>query len=309
MPGKNFAHKTVLLNEAVDFLNLKERRGIFVDATLGLGGHSALILEKLSEGSRLFGIDRDSESMKTALERVGNNKAFTAVHGNFKDITEIIRQAGAGGIDGILYDLGVSSLHFDDASRGFSFSKDAPLDMRLDRQEKLTADYVVNNYRKEDLERVFKEYGEEPEFRRVADFITKARPIKSTLRLAEVIAGAKRKRGEKINPATRVFQALRIEVNNELAAIKESLESVPGILNPGGRIVVISFHSLEDRIVKQFFNREAMECVCEDKRAPCSCGHKALLKVLTKKPVEAGHEETIMNPRARSAKLRAAEKI
>lgn len=301
------SHRSVLLREAVELLNVK-KGGTYADATLGLGGHSSEILKNLSGTGRLIGIDTDAANLAEASRLLAGNANFTAIKGNFRDIGLILEDAGVKQIDGILFDLGVSSVHFDDASRGFSFSKEAPLDMRLDREAKLDAAYVVNNYREEDLARVIKEYGEERFFRRVASAIVRARPVTTTTRLAEVVASAIRGH-QNIHPATRTFQALRIEVNGELDALRQGLKQALEKLAPGGRLAVISFHSLEDRIVKRFFNEESKECICEDKRAACNCNHKKKLEVLTKKPVEAGAQEARENPRARSAKLRCAERL
>jgi len=301
------AHDPVLLNEAMEYLDLK-RKGTWVDATLGLGGHSAEILKRISPGSDLIGIDADGESLEAARKNIGKRENFRAVKSDFRNITDVLDRTGIKTIAGILYDLGVSSLHFDSPERGFSFSHDGPLDMRIDRDGALTAYQVVNRYSEKDLRRIIRDYGEERMFKRAAAAIIRNRPVETTARLAEIIAGAKKTR-EKINPATRVFQAVRIEVNGELEAIKESLERVLERIEEKGRIVVISFHSLEDRIVKRFFSRESRDCVCEDKRAACVCGHKRSLKVLTKKPVTPRDEEVSENPRARSSKLRAAEKL
>ena len=308
----SFEHKSVLFKETLALLNSASSNGTFVDATLGLGGHSAGILKELGPQGRLIGIDCDQRNLDQAsafISEQPGHERFTPVKGNFKDLDIILDNLGITEIDGIIYDLGVSSAHFDDASRGFSFSKEAPLDMRLDMQSPLTAADVVNTYRAADLERIIREYGEEYKYRKIADYIIKNRPITTTTRLAEVIASAKRGMNEKINPATRVFQAIRIEVNDELGALKTSLEKSLKALKTGGRIAVISFHSLEDRIVKRFFAAESIDCVCENKRIECNCGHKRAINLLTKKAVVPEDEETAVNPRARSAKLRAAEKI
>jgi 16S rRNA (cytosine1402-N4)-methyltransferase len=303
-----FEHRPVLLKEAVDLLNIGGNKEIWVDATLGLGGHSQEILKRITKDSLLIGIDRDTESLKIACEKLAAYPNFKAIHGNFKDTAGLLREQGIDAIDGILYDLGVSSLHFDDASRGFSFSKEAPLDMRMDRTQEPTAADVVNKYSRQDLERIIKEYGEERFFRKITDAIIRNRPVNSTTKLAAIAAGAVRGR-QNINPATRLFQALRIEVNGELDAIKSSLETTVPLLKSGGRIAVISFHSLEDRIVKRFFSSESKDCICENKRMACTCGHKKSLTVLTRKPVTPDENETRDNSRSRSARLRAAEKI
>lgn len=308
----SFEHKSVLLKETLALLNADSKNGIYVDATLGLGGHTAEILKALGPLGKLIGIDCDQRNLdqaKAFIKTLPNHEQFVPVKGNFRDIDSILETLGISEIDGIIYDLGVSSAHFDDAQRGFSFSKEAPLDMRLDTESPLTAADVVNTYRAADLERVIREYGEEYKYKKIADYIIKNRPIKTTTQLAEIIANAKRGMNEKINPATKVFQAIRVEVNDELGALKISLEKALRLLKPGGRLVVIAFHSLEDRIVKRFFAAESMDCICENKREMCTCKHKHSIKLLTKKAIMPQEEETVLNPRARSAKLRAAEKI
>ncbi len=302
-----FIHAPVLIGEAMEFLKLKEQ-GLWVDATLGMGGHSEAILQKIGSGSALIGIDCDAESIGYAEERLKAYNNFKAVKANFRHIDEVLARLNVKEISGVLYDLGVSSLHLDKGERGFSFSKDAPLDMRMDKSKELTAFFVVNNYKRSDLERIILKYGEERNYKRITDAIIKSRPVKSTMELAEIIGKSKNYR-EKINPATKTFQAIRIEVNDELNALSESLNKVHGFIVTGGRMVVISFHSLEDRIAKRFFSTETRDCICTDKKGPCNCGHKKTLKVLTKKPVTASGSEITENPRARSAKLRAAEKI
>lgn len=301
-------HLPVLLNEALELLNPAAKKGVWVDATLGLGGHSAEILKRISKDSLLFGIDRDMQSLEKTKQNFAVFPNFRALHGNFKDIAELLKAEGVAEIDGALFDLGVSSPQLDDASRGFSFMKDAPLDMRMDKTQELTAADVVNKYSEEDLDRIIRDYGEERFYRRMTAAIIKNRPINNTLRLAAIAAGAVKSR-EKINPATRLFQAIRIEVNGELEAVQSGIKSAAAMLKKGGRLAVISFHSLEDRIVKRFFNDGAKDCICENKRMPCRCGHKQELIVLTRKPVTAADAELRDNPRARSAKLRAAEKI
>jgi 16S rRNA (cytosine1402-N4)-methyltransferase len=308
----SFEHKSVLLTETLALLNAVSPNGIYVDATLGLGGHSSEILKSLGPLSRLIGIDCDQRNLDQAAAMINETPSrgrFIPVKGNFRDLDIILANLGIAQIDGIIYDLGVSSAHFDDDRRGFSFSKEAPLDMRLDMQSSLTAADVVNNYRASDLERVIRDYGEEYKYKKIADYIIKNRPVTTTTQLAGIIANAKRGMNEKINPATKVFQAIRIEVNDELGALKTSLEKALKLLKPGGRIVVIAFHSLEDRIVKRFFAAESIDCICENKRLECTCAHKRSINLLAKKAIMPQAEETAVNPRARSAKLRAAEKI
>jgi 16S rRNA (cytosine1402-N4)-methyltransferase len=300
-------HLPVLLAEAIGFLR-PETGGIFVDATLGLGGHSEEILKKLGQGSTLIGIDRDGNNLEIAKQRLASYGNFKAVRGNFRDMEGLLAEQGITAVNGILYDLGVSSTQLDDAGRGFSFTKDSELDMRMDRSARLNAADVVNDYSREDLERVIREYGEERFFRRMADAIIKNRPVRSTAQLASIAERVVRGR-QKIHPATRLFQALRIETNGELDALRATLPQTLKLVKSGGRIVAISFHSLEDRIVKQFFARESRDCVCENKRMPCNCGHKRTLEIITRKPVIPEETEIRANPRSRSARLRAAQKI
>lgn len=304
-------HKSVLLKEAVSLLDVKEKGGIYVDATFGFGGHSREILKKMSDEAVLIGFDADAESLLMNAAQFENDKRFIPVHANFSQIKEKLFEMGIETIDGALYDLGVSSMHLDEASRGFSFTHDGPLDMRLDRSRGITAADVVNTYRKEELVRLLREYGEERMANRVAEQIIRARPLSTTLQLASAVERAlgRKKPSDRIHPATRAFQAIRIEVNSELKVLEKSVEACLGMLKPGGRIAVISFHSLEDRIVKNIFRRESEGCICENKRLPCTCAHTAKVKLITKKPVLPGPEETEINPRARSAKLRCAEKI
>ncbi|HDQ25923.1 MAG TPA: 16S rRNA (cytosine(1402)-N(4))-methyltransferase RsmH, partial [bacterium] len=239
-------HASVMGREAVEYLGCRGKKGIWVDATLGHGGHSLLMLEAADEGAKLIGVETDKSNLKIAEERIGAGGNFTGLHGNFRHIDSILKEAGAGMINGILYDLGVSGAHFDNAERGFSFAREAVLDMRLDTGKSFSAGDVINGYREDELGRVIREYGEEPHWRRITAAIIAARPVKTTLELAAVISRVKGGY-HKINPATKVFQAVRIEVNDELNALKESIEKLPSILAPGGRVVIISFHSLEDR--------------------------------------------------------------
>ena len=303
-----YFHKPVLLKEVLHYLNIERKKGIWVDATLGLGGHSKAILERIDKDSKLIGIDCDEESLNIAIKNLSGYKNFVPLKGNFKEIDLMLKKIGINKIDGILYDLGVSSLHFEKADRGFSFMKNATLDMRLDRTSNLTGYDIVNKYSYSQLNYIIKEYGEERQAKKIAAEIIKSRPINTTLELVEVIKRVKKNK-ERINPATKVFQAIRIAVNNELKNLKQSLERVVKLLNPGARIVVISFHSLEDRIVKKFFEKEAIDCICENKKMPCTCGHIRTLKILTKKPILPDDTEIKENIRARSAKLRSAERL
>ncbi|PYP90068.1 MAG: 16S rRNA (cytosine(1402)-N(4))-methyltransferase [Candidatus Angelobacter sp. Gp1-AA117] len=293
---KEVGHVSVLLKEAIDFLAIR-RGGTCIDATLGLGGHSLEIASRLGPQGHLIGLDKDTQALELARKRLFADPAgkpkITLLHSSFAEIGKLAPPASA---DGILADLGVSSLQFGDPGRGFSFQAEGPLDMRMDPQGERTADQVVNHMREEDLANVIYEFGEERRSRRIARAIVRARPIRTTAHLANVISAALRsmKNSGRIHPATRTFQAIRIFVNRELDDLKALLEAAPQVLKPGGRLVVISFHSLEDRIVK--------DAVRDGAKA-------GIYQVLTKKPVEATEAEIASNPRSRSAKLRAAERI
>lgn len=304
----NYKHIPVLLNETIEFLNIQNKKGIWVDATLGMGGHSEAILKKITPDSLLIGIDCDKESIEIAKEHLKSYKNFIPVHSNFRDIDIVFAKNNIKEIDGIIFDLGFSSYQLEKSGRGFSFFSDDKLDMRLDKSRDLTADYVVNYYSERRLDKIIKEYGEDRNHRRLAKLIVQNRPIKTTSELAE-IAVKINKREHRIHPATRLFQAIRIEVNDELNSLKIALYKTLKFLKSKARIIVISFHSLEDRIVKNFFLKESKDCICEDKRIICRCGHKKVLKILTRKPVLASEKEIQDNPHSRSAKLRAAEKI
>jgi 16S rRNA (cytosine1402-N4)-methyltransferase len=292
-------HVPVLLEESLEYLQVPPG-GVAVDATLGLGGHSAEIAKRLGAKGRLVGFDRDEHAMALAKVRLAGvaaelgteMPAMEFVSRSFSEIAEVIQP---GTLDGLLADFGVSSLQLDEAKRGFSFRADGPLDMRMDPRSELTAQQVVNQADEEDLANLIYEFGEERRSRRIARAIVRARPIETTAELAQVISAvAPAMKGEKIHPATRTFQALRIHVNNELGEIQSLLNSVGPLLKPGGRVVLISFHSLEDRIVKDSFRDAA---------------RNGILEILTKKPVMAKEQEALRNPRSRSAKLRAARKV
>jgi 16S rRNA (cytosine1402-N4)-methyltransferase len=296
--GEHSGHVSVLLKEAIDFLAIR-RGGTYIDATLGLGGHSLEIAKRLGLQGHLIGFDKDPHALEAARRRLAAIKdeqpRITLLHSSYADVA---RHVAPGSADGLLADLGVSSLQFSDPARGFSFQAEGPLDMRMDPQGELTADQVVNRMREEDLANVIYEFGEERRSRRIARAIVRARPIGNTAHLAQVLSAALRSmKGhgarDKIHPATRTFQAIRIFVNRELDDLKALMESAPGVLRPGGRLVIISFHSLEDRIVKDALREGAKT---------------GIYHVLTRKPVRAGKEEIDRNPRARSAKLRAAER-
>lgn len=306
-------HVSVLLQECIENLNMRPN-GIYVDGTLGLGGHSEAIASRLTTG-RLIGIDRD----ETAIERAGKRLArfgdmVTLVHGNFSDTAEILESLGIDGADGVLFDLGVSSPQLDEAQRGFSYRAEAPLDMRMDASEGLTAWEVVNTWDENRLNRILWDYGEERYARRITAAILSARakkPIDSTLELAEIIKSAMPAAAlrEKQHPAKRSFQAIRIAVNDELGAIARMMETAPDKLKVGGRLCVISFHSLEDRIVKSGIAARENGCTCPREAPVCTCGFVRTLRSVSRKPILPGEEELESNPRARSAKLRVAERV
>ncbi|MCD7854306.1 MAG: 16S rRNA (cytosine(1402)-N(4))-methyltransferase RsmH [Clostridiales bacterium] len=305
-----FKHISVLAEEVIKGLNIKPG-SLYIDGTLGGGGHSLKILEA---GGRLLAVDRDEEALAAAGERLSSYNNKTLVHGNFKDIKQILSEQGEPGADGILLDLGVSSYQLDNGGRGFSYNYDAPLDMRMDRTDSLTAYDVVNGYSEEELFRVIRDYGEERWAKRIASFIINERklsPIKTTFELNTVIKKAipKAARQDGGHPSKRTFQAIRIEVNNELNILEKAVEDMADVLNPGGRLCIINFHSLEDRIVKTTFKRLNNPCTCPREFPVCVCGKKPVIKIITKKPVTAGEDELKDNNRAHSAKLRIAEKI
>ncbi len=308
-----FAHISVLLNEAVDALGVKEN-GIYADGTLGGGGHSEEILKR-NDSCRLIGIDRDSEAIAAAGKRLERySKRITLVNSNFANVKEVLKSLGIEKIDGAVLDLGVSSYQLDNAERGFSYMKDAPLDMRMNQKDTKSAYDVVNTYDKDALLDIFYRYGEEKWSKRIAEFIVKRReisPIKTTLELADTIAAAvpagARDRGS--HPAKRVFQAIRIEVNGELEILKNAINDFVDCLNVGGRLAIITFHSLEDRIVKQCFSELAAGCTCPRDFPVCVCGKQPAVKVITKKPLLPSGEEQENNSRSKSAKLRAIEKL
>jgi 16S rRNA (cytosine1402-N4)-methyltransferase len=296
-----------MVREALQYL-LPKQHDLIVDATLGGGGHARAILET-SKTANLIGIDQDDEAIAAARENLKEfGDRITFVKSNFSDIKSI---ASGQKISGILFDLGVSSHQIDTSGRGFSFREDAPLDMRMNKTLQASAKDLVNDLDQRELERIIMEYGEERFFRRIASAIIKARPVNSTLQLADIIKFSipKSTPQNTTKSIARVFQALRIAVNSELDSLKTALEEAIDLLSPKGRIVVISYHSLEDRIVKETFKRESVDCLCPPKQMKCTCEHKKKLVIITRKPVIAGDEEVRENPRARSAKLRAAEKI
>ncbi len=303
-------HVSVLIKETVAFLNCRQA-GTYVDATLGYGGHSEAILNS-NDGNRVVGIDADSAAIFHSVERLkkfGNR--FTTLHANFAEIGELITQP----VEGIVADLGVSSRQLDDPKRGFSFRFDAPLDMRMNPEpETETAAELLARLGEEELANVIYEFGEERASRRIARFIVEKRkkgePIKTTFELADLVSRAVRTKGrEKIHPATKTFQALRIAVNDELGSLRKFLDSAIELLKPQGRLVIITFHSVEDRIVKRAFEKYSGKCMCPPRLPICVCGAKKLVNVLTKKPTRPSEEEMNENYRSRSAKLRAIEKV
>lgn len=286
---------------------------ICLDCTLGMGGHAAKILELISPNGRLIGIDIDPQAIELAKDSLGvYGERATLIHGNFADLDQILNQFGISQVDGVLMDLGVSSLQLDMPDRGFSFMRLGPLDMRMDQTEGVPIAYDLNEKNVDELANIIRNYGEERWARRIATEIVKAReksPIMNTIQLAEIIKTTVPTTPKKIHPATKTFQSLRIYKNNELINLKIGIEKAVQFLKPGGRICVISFHSLEDRIVKQLFRTMERGCICPPKFPVCVCGKKPLLKILTKRPLTPKDEEIESNPRARSAKLRVAEKI
>ena len=308
-----FNHVSVLLNECLEGLNIKEN-GIYVDGTLGGAGHSSEILKRLSNEGRLIGIDQDTDALKAAKERLKDYSNVTFVHSNFSNIENVLNNLNIDGVDGILMDLGVSSYQLDEGERGFSYMKDAPLDMRMNRENDFSAYNVVNEYSEEDLYRIIRDYGEEKFAKRMARFIVENRQeknIETTLELVEIIKNAipAKARREGPHPAKRTFQAIRIEVNSELSILNKTIEDGVEKLNKGGRMAIITFHSLEDRIVKNKFRDLAVSCRCPKEFPVCVCGEKAKVKIISRKAIEPTKEEVEVNPRSRSAKLRVIEKL
>ena len=308
-----YTHRPVLLRECLEGLAIRPE-GTYLDGTLGRAGHAREIAARLTTG-RLFCIDRDQAALDAAQERLaGHLDKVTLIHGNFGDLAQLLDSRGLTGLDGMLFDLGVSSPQLDDRSRGFSYRLDAPLDMRMDRSEALTAHTVVNQWPQEELRRILWQYGEERYAPQIAAAIVRsraARPIETTLELVEVIKGAMPAQAlrEKQHPAKRSFQAIRIAVNDELGAVDRMLQAAVPRLAPGGRLCVISFHSLEDRLVKNALAEWARGCTCPPDFPVCVCGKKPAVKLVPRKPILPTEEEIAENPRARSAKLRVAEKL
>lgn len=311
----NFSHKPVLLNECIDSLNIKSN-GTYLDGTLGGAGHSLEILKKLDKGT-MIGIDQDEFALKISgerLEQAKGNAKVVLIRGNFRDMAKLVKDQGIEQVDGILLDIGVSSHQLDEAERGFSYQQDAPLDMRMDRSRKIDAATIVNTYEEKVIRDIIRQYGEENWASRIASFIVKAREegrIDTTGQLVDIIKAAipAQARRDGPHPAKRTFQALRIAVNDELEALKDALDGAVQILKPNGRLSIITFHSLEDRIVKNDFQKREKPCTCPPSFPVCVCGKKPQLKILTKKPVLPSEEELENNPRSRSAKLRTAQML
>lgn len=310
-----FHHVPIMVHEVMDLL-APGRGGVFVDGTLGGGGHSEAILQLLPENGRLIGIDRDETALAAATARLAPYQdRFTALHGNFFHMRSLLLQKGIQQVDGILLDLGVSSYQLDEPSRGFSYKAEAPLDMRMDQSAALTAADVVNGYPEKELIRIFRDYGEERFSPLIARRICErraAKPVETTTELADLIAGAipaKFRHKEQQHPARRCFQAIRIEVNGELQGLREAVDDGIDLLSPGGRIVILTFHSLEDRIVKNAFRAAENPCVCPPRSPQCVCGRTPYGKVLTRHPLVASEAEQRENSRSACCKLRALEKL
>ena len=308
-----FRHEPVLLQEVLEWMNVR-RSGVYCDGTLGGGGHSEAILKASCGTARLYGIDRDETAIRAATARLKDYPGFTAIRGNFHEAKRLLAEAGAGQLDGVLLDLGVSSPQLDVAERGFSYHEDAPLDMRMDRSQGMTAAEFLNTAEESELAEVIRDYGEEKWAVRIARMICEHRaekPFETTFDLVHAVDAAIPKavrRREDGHPARRTFQAVRIAVNDELKPLEQALKDLTDCMKPGGRICVITFHSLEDRIVKRCFRTMEHPCVCPPKAPICTCGRKPVVKVLAGGAVMPSASETERNPRARSAKLRVAEK-
>lgn len=307
-----FKHVPVLLKEVIDGLNIKED-GIYVDCTLGGAGHSSEIVKRLSKKGRLIGIDQDINALNAAKERLSNFDNVSYVHDNFYNIDSILQELHIDKVDGILMDLGVSSHQLDTAERGFSYMKEAPLDMRMDRESHISAHEIINGYSEEELYRIIKEYGEERFAKKIANLIVNQRiikPIETTFELVDIIKKAIPMKFQKNgHPAKKTFQAIRIEVNRELFILDKAVEDSISRLNKEGRLAIITFHSLEDRIIKQKFKELENPCTCPKEFPICVCGKTSTIDIISKKPIEPTDDEKEANSRSRSAKLRVVEKI
>lgn len=309
-----FKHASVLLNETIDSLNIKPD-GIYVDGTLGGGGHSFEICKRLGDGGRLIGIDQDLDAIVAATERLQPYKdKVTIVHSNYQDIDSVLKGLSISGVDGIVLDLGVSSYQLDNVDRGFTYREDTPLDMRMDQTQPMTAKDIVNDYSEMELYRVIRDYGEEQFAKNIAKHIVRARldkPIETTGELNEIIKAAipaKLRQGTG-HPSKKTFQAIRIELNHELDVLEQSLDTMIKWLNPGGRLSIITFHSLEDRIVKTIYRRNMNPCTCPPNFPVCTCGKVSMGRVVTRKPIVPSEQELADNKRAKSSKLRVFERI
>ena len=307
--GLELHHTPVMTPEIMQALNVQPG-GRYIDATLGEGGHSKEILKGANPGGQVLGLDADAEAITVATERLAEHgDAFLAINSNFRDIRATALRYEFVPVHGVLFDLGVSSLQLDRESRGFSFRRADPLDMRFSFDQQVTAADIVNGYAESELADVIFHLGEDRAARRIARAIVRNRPINTSLELAEVIENVNPRRGRRTNPATRTFQAIRIAVNDELSALETALEQAVSLLGQGGRMAVISYHSLEDRIVKNFVRKQASDCICPPGTPVCRCEHLATLKVITRRPLIPTDTEIASNPRARSAKLRVAERV
>ncbi len=310
-PFEQVEHRPVMLAEVLVGLALRPG-AVVIDGTLGGGGHAAAMLQAIAPGGRLLGLDADPAAIARCRLRLATAIAegrACLIQANFRDLARVASDAGFAAVDGIVLDLGLSSLQLADRTRGFSFQAAGPLDMRFDPLQETRAADLVNHLPEDELADLIYAYGEEPRSRRIARAIVQARPLKDSAELAAVIVNAVGKGRQRIHPATRTFQALRIAVNDELEALQAALPQAIRLLRPGGRLAVISFHSLEDRIVKQFFQQEARDCICSPRAPRCVCGHQATVRLITRRPLQPAAEEVVANPRSRSAKLRIAERL
>lgn len=308
-----FKHKSVLLDETIESLNIKPN-GIYVDGTLGGGGHSYEIAKRLTDGGRLIGIDQDEDAIRAAKERLSEFvDRVTIVRDNYCNMPKVLDELGISKVDGILLDIGVSSYQLDEAERGFTYKQDAPLDMRMDQRQEMTAKDIVNGYSEEDLYRIIRDYGEDKFAKNIAKHIVQARqikPVETTFELDEIIKAAipMKFRATGGHPAKKTFQAIRIELNRELEVLDESIDAMTDLLNDNGRLCIITFHSLEDRIVKTRFRKNENPCTCPPDFPVCVCGKKPKGKVITRKPIVPDEEELEENKRAKSSKLRVFER-
>ncbi len=307
-----FVHKSIMADDVIENLNIKPD-GIYLDGTLGGGGHSSLILERLDNDGHLYGVDQDEDAINAASKRLERFENKTIIRSNYCNAVSELKLIGVTGVDGILLDLGVSSYQLDEPERGFTYNTDAALDMRMDRRKSLTAREIVNSYSESELKRILKEYGEEPFAAAIAKNIVAARsekPVETTFELNEIIKKSipAKMRAKGGHPSKRTYQAIRIECNGELDVLKESIDGMIDFLNPGGRFCIITFHSLEDRIVKNMFKKAEDPCECP-KNLPCVCGKKSRGRVISRKPIVPSEAEMEENPRSKSSKLRVFEKV